>query len=120
MGTLVIIEGFPLSQTLLEIHVTSVGEQLIELLLICTVGGFHLAVELRRARLDDRDVSDAGGAGTSTKERARPVRADPCWQRRAMYGVRPFWTKPASEVRGASEPREGDNEWVKGGQRRRR
>jgi hypothetical protein len=52
VGTVVIIEALPLSQTPLEIYVTIVRKQLIELFLICAVRALDLAVELGRPWLD--------------------------------------------------------------------
>ena len=52
MWSVEVVELFPDSQFLLEIHVTPVREQLIELIFVGSVGPLDLAVLLRRARFD--------------------------------------------------------------------
>ena len=47
-----VVEAFPCSQLLFEIHVVSVREQLVELVFVGAMGSLDLPVQLRRARLD--------------------------------------------------------------------
>ena len=47
-----VVEAFPGSQLFVEIDVISIGEQLVELLLVGSMRPFNLVIELRRARLD--------------------------------------------------------------------
>ena len=42
-----VIEALPMSELFLEIDVILVGQELVELLLVCAMRTFHLAVELR-------------------------------------------------------------------------
>jgi hypothetical protein len=57
VGTVVISEVLPFSELLSGINIALVREQLVELLLVGSVGSFHLAVELRCPRFEV-DVSD--------------------------------------------------------------
>lgn len=52
MRSVEIVEVFPLRQLPLQIDVVRVTEELVELFAIGAMGPFHLAVQLRRARLD--------------------------------------------------------------------
>ena len=58
MGALVVVEVLPFDQLLVEIDVTRIRQQLIELLLVGPMRPLHLAVELWRPGLDV-DVPDA-------------------------------------------------------------
>jgi hypothetical protein len=50
--TVVIVGALPFSELLSEIDIALVGKQLVELLLVSSVGSLRLAVELRGSRLD--------------------------------------------------------------------
>ena len=52
MPSIVVVEAFPRSQLLLEIHVVSIGEELVELLFVCSMRPLDFAVELRSTGLD--------------------------------------------------------------------
>ena len=52
MGAVVVVEVLPLGQLLLEIHVVSIRKQLIELVLVGSVGALDLSVQLRSSRFD--------------------------------------------------------------------
>ena len=55
---MVVVEGLPFGESLRQIDVVGVAQELVEFLLIRSVRAFDLPVELWRARLDV-DVSDA-------------------------------------------------------------
>ncbi len=52
MRSIIIVESFPLGQFLVEIHIVGVGQQLIELFTVRTVGSLDLAIELRSTWFD--------------------------------------------------------------------
>ncbi len=68
MRAFAIVEALPLGQLLLEIHVVTIREELVELVLARSVGTLDLAVELGRPWLDvdvlDAQVSHAPVAGS--------------------------------------------------------
>jgi hypothetical protein len=47
-----VVEPFPDSRLLLQTNIALVGEELIELVLVGSMGPLDLAIELRRTRLD--------------------------------------------------------------------
>jgi hypothetical protein len=55
---MVVIEGFPFGESLRQVDVVGVAQELVEFLPIRSVRAFDLPVELRRPRLDV-DVSNA-------------------------------------------------------------
>ena len=57
VGSGEVVELFPFSQLLVQVHIILVVQQLIELFLVRTMGSLDLAVELRRSRFDI-DMSD--------------------------------------------------------------
>ena len=52
MWSVEIVEALPDGQLLLEIDIVFVGEELVELVFVCSVGPLNLPVELRRSCLD--------------------------------------------------------------------
>ena len=53
VGSVVVVEAFPDRQLLLEIHVISIGEQLVELVLVPSVGSLDLPVKPRGSQLEN-------------------------------------------------------------------
>ena len=47
MGAVSVVETLPFLQVPVQIHIILVGQQLMKLLLVCTVGPVNLSVELR-------------------------------------------------------------------------
>ena len=47
MGSTEVVESFPFLEFLVQVHIIGVGQQLIELLFVRTMGSFNFAVELR-------------------------------------------------------------------------
>ena len=52
MWAIEIVKAFPHGQLLVEIQVIAVGEELVELVLVGSVGPLDFSIELRRARLE--------------------------------------------------------------------
>ncbi len=80
MRSVVVVEALPHSQFLREIYVAALGEQLVELVLVRSMGALDFAVELRRSRLDvnvfHAQVSDVpvGSAWNSWPRSVRMLR----------------------------------------------
>jgi len=52
MGSIVVVESFPLGQFLVQINIVGVSQQLAELLAVGAVRSLDFAIELGRTRLD--------------------------------------------------------------------
>jgi len=71
---IVVVETFPCGKLLLEINIVAIVDQLVELVLVGSVGPLDFAVELRRSRLDV-DVFHAEVSDVPVKERLELVAA---------------------------------------------
>ena len=69
-----VVEALPDGQLLLEIDIVFVGEELVELVFVCSVGPLNLPVELRRSCLDV-DVLHAQVSHVPVEERLELVAA---------------------------------------------
>ena len=71
---IVVVETFPCGKLLLEINIVAIVDQLVELVLVGSVGPLDFTVELRRSRLDV-DVFHAEVSDVAVKERLELVAA---------------------------------------------
>ena len=74
MRPIVVVETFPCGQLLLQINIVAIVDQLVESILVGSVGPLDFAVELRRSRLDV-DMFHAEVSDVPVKERLELVAA---------------------------------------------